>query len=105
MAIDDLKKRLFRKGEDFTRRYRIPELQKHDSEVSTSWESRNLKERAPVAPPPPKTLAQKVFWWGLGGGLGAILIAGGILFYLYGGFAVTDSEKYVSIQVARYLSQ
>ncbi len=99
MAIDDLKKRLFRKGEDFTRRYRIPELQKHDNEVPTSWESKKLPNRAPIPPPSPKTPAQKVLWWGIGGGLGAILIAGGILFYLYGGFSGTDTERYIMIKV------
>ena len=93
-----LKKRLFRKNEDFSRRYHIPELQKHQSDAPTSWRTPEISQQLPY-PLKPKTPAQKILWWGLGGGLGAILVSGGILFYLYGGFSGTDTEKYITLNV------
>lgn len=82
MALDDIRRKLFRPGEEFEERYQRPKLEKHKEEVESSWRPE------PELDKEEKTQTNMILWWGVGGGLGVIII--GIVFFLlfFGGFGI-----------------
>lgn len=101
MSLDNLRKRLFRKNEDFSRRFKVPQLKKHESESPSAWERRPediiVPEKPNIDEKPP---ARKIFWWGLGGG--TIVLIGAAIFFLFsvGTFSTTHNTlKNIALEV------
>lgn len=97
MAIDDLRKRLFRKDEDFTKRYKEPTLQKHRGQVPISWQDEDERRRLEaeqLASVPKAEVSQpierRIMLWGTVMGL-LILVGVGFFLLLSGGGASTHS--------------
>lgn len=100
MAIDDLRRRIFQKDENFSKRYQEPQLAKHKEKPPVSWHE---PEQAPPdveeGMAKERKTTRRIIWWGLGGGL-AVIIGFAIFLLLPGGFHIgADSQKAVSLQV------
>ncbi|MEK7576794.1 MAG: hypothetical protein AAB482_03835 [Patescibacteria group bacterium] len=100
MAIDDLRRRIFQKEEDFSKRYDKSPLQKHKEQSQVSWSD----EKKNITPPSPQMQQEqknshRIILWGLVGGL--FVIVGLVVFFLLpGGFTVgNDTLKHINFRV------
>ncbi|MEK7151053.1 MAG: hypothetical protein AAB783_02540 [Patescibacteria group bacterium] len=100
MAIDDLRKRIFKKDEDFSKRYDEPALQKHKEKSPVSWsdEKKNIIPLTPEVQEEQKN-SRKIILWGLVGGL--FVIVGLVAFFLLpGGFNIgNDTLKRIDLHI------
>ena len=107
MAIDDLRKRLFRKNEDFTKRYKEPVLQKHREQVPVSWQDEEERRRIEEAQRDveaqktvSKPIERKIILWGTVGGLLVLAGVGGfLLLWGRGGVATHNTLKNIHMTV------
>lgn len=106
MAIDDLRKRLFRKDEDFTKRYKEPTLQKHHGQVPISWQDedeRRQLEREQLTSTPKAEVSQpierRIMLWGTVAGLLILVGVGSFLLLSGGGASTHGTLKNIHITV------
>ncbi|MEK7650105.1 MAG: hypothetical protein AAB367_04090 [Patescibacteria group bacterium] len=96
MALDDLRRRLFKKGEGFEDREHSWRLRRNNAQAPVSW-----KEEPVTAEDSMQKFLRKLLWWGIGGGLGVIALVVLGYFVISGKFAVLgiDSRKNILLTV------
>lgn len=98
MPIDDLRKRLFRKNQDFSRRSMPSQLPKHDIHPPTSWEDTRTPHDIPILASRPTIswgrIVMRIFWIGI-----VVLVIGGGVYIWQSGILGIGIERNVSLEV------
>ena len=96
MALDDLQRRLFKKGERFEDRAHSWRLRKNNTQAPISW-----KEEPVIQEDSMQKFIRKLLWWGMGGGLGVIALAMAGYLLLSGKWAIlgVDTRKNIDLTI------
>ena len=96
MALDDLRRRLFKKNEMFEDREHSRHLRGRTTPVPVSW-----KDDPVVVEDSMQKFMRKLLWWGIGGGLSVIAVFGTGYFVISGRFSVlgVDTRKNIDLTV------
>lgn len=93
MALDDLRKQLSQKDQDFSGRIARGKPPKHHERAPLGW----VPE---PEPPVRKRLMRRVLFWGVGGGLGVIALVLAGFYLLSGGFEIgSNTQKLIELSV------
>ncbi|MBI4121552.1 MAG: hypothetical protein HY470_01170 [Candidatus Ryanbacteria bacterium] len=93
MALEDLKKRLSRKDEDFSSRTAREPLPRHDGRAPLEWTPK-------VAAPPYKNTLQKILFWFVVGSAVAVAVAAAYFFMFSGSVGIgSNTQKLIGLSV------
>ncbi|MEK7630627.1 MAG: hypothetical protein AAB417_01165 [Patescibacteria group bacterium] len=96
MALDDLRRRLFKKGEGFEDREHSWRLRRHNTQAPVSWKAEPVVEEDSM-----QKFLRKLLWWGIGGGIGTIAVVMFGYLLISGKWSVlgVDTRKNINLTV------